>query len=108
MSRKITKEAAAAFFDGENFGKANTCVRDGEMFLRGNKIAKFSNLGLHITTAGWNTTTTRERLNGLLNEFGVTDGVGVYTKKGQLMLGDSSWDGEWHTITRCFRGTILR
>ena len=43
---------------------------------------------LQITTAGWNTVTTRERLNGLPN-------VSVIQRKGKLYLNGKEWDGEW-------------
>ena len=46
---------------------------------------------LFITTAGWNSVTTRERLNGL-------SGVRLGTKKGQLYLNNISWDGKLTNI----------
>lgn len=42
---------------------------------------------LQITTAGWNTATTREHLNGLPN-------VSVIQRRGQLYLNGKEWDGE--------------
>lgn len=84
MSRQITKQAVEAFKSGRNFRKDNTVVnkRIGgmEMVLHGNVIAKnIDGEGLSINLCGWNTPTTRERLNGLPL-------VSVYTRKGQAFL----------------------
>lgn len=61
------------------------------MFLFGNMIAVRVGNRLQITTAGWNTVTTRERLNGLPN-------VSVTQRKGQLYLNGKEWNGELITI----------
>lgn len=71
--RKVTESAAKAFQSVCAFRNSNTQVRcsDGEvvMYLHGNRIAyrKVDSSVLHVTCAGWNTVTTRERLNGLLS-----------------------------------------
>ena len=59
------------------------------MYLFDNEIAFYNPTTkvLQITTAGWNTATTRERLNGLPN-------VSVTQRKGQLYLNGKEWDGE--------------
>lgn len=76
--RKVTEKAVAAFVAGQNFNSANTKVevRDGESFLylHGNMIAHLFNQtngkkGLFITTCGWETNTTKERLNGVLSSL---------------------------------------
>lgn len=98
--RKITREAVEAFEGGYNLHKQNMMVNEFGMFLHGNKIAEFESLNkndvnrnINITLAGWNTNTTRERLNGL-------SGVNVSTKLGQAYLNGEKWDGEWITIKR--------
>ncbi len=98
--RKITTEACDAFENDQNFKSSNTEVKDGRMFLFGNLIAEFEdnikgngNNNINITLAGWNSNTTRERLNGLR-------GVSVNTKQGQAYLNGKPWDGEWITIVR--------
>ncbi len=98
--RKITREAIEAFEAGKDFKKANTEVTSGDLLLHGNKIAEHTSLfkndgirSINITLAGWNTNTTRERLNGL-------QGVKVTTKQGQAYLNGKAWDGEWITIKR--------
>ena len=82
MSHKISNLAANAFYAGRNFKLQNTEVRvydNGvtELYLHGNRIAQRepgSVHGVRFTLAGWNTLTTRERLNAL--------GIKVTTKRG--------------------------
>ena len=99
MSRQITENAINAFLAGRNFKQSNTEVKYSKyncvsvMYLFDNEIAIYNpvNKVLEITTAGWNTVTTRERLNGLPN-------VSVTQRKGQLFLNGQPWDGELVTI----------
>jgi hypothetical protein len=96
--RKITEQASDAFHNGRDFRSGNTQVnrRIGgvELALHGHIIAKnISNEGLSINLCGWNTNTTRERLNGL-------EGVRVYTKKGQAFLnGNAIPSDEWVKVS---------
>lgn len=73
--RAITREAVDAFLNAEPFNKSNTRVeiRDGEafMYLFGNMIAHKYDGGLYITTCGWESNTTKERLNGILKAMGL-------------------------------------
>ena len=73
--RKITRGIVTAFLDNRCLRKDNTTTDGSEIRLFGNLIAYWdtdSTVGGHIvqcvaiTLAGWNSTTTRERLNGLL------------------------------------------
>jgi hypothetical protein len=61
------------------------------MTLHGNLIASKSTTKGHTTLmvslCGWNTLTTRERLNGI-------DGVHVTTKNGQAYLNGYKWNGD--------------
>jgi len=74
MARKISRDAAAAFFVGTNFKRSNTKVvldRDYghvRMYLHGNLIAErgIHTHGVKLRLAGWNTPTTRGRLNAIL------------------------------------------
>ena len=76
MSRQITERACQAFENGETFYQSNTQVTsDGKMYLFGNKIAEYVNGVLQVSMCGWNSNTTRERLNGLT-------GVSATSKKG--------------------------
>lgn len=73
MSRKITEESIHAFMYSttKRFKKSNmeVDIDDGyvKMYLHGNAIARrrMGTLNIEITDAGWCTTTTKERLNGL-------------------------------------------
>ena len=92
--RKISEQAAQALMDGERFKSGNTKVSgSGEkwgLYLHGHKIAEYhaDDGVLWITTAGYSTMTTKERLNAL-------PGVSVHTAKGQLHLNGAPWDGDW-------------
>ena len=78
--RKITRGIVTAFLDNRCLRKDNTTTDGSEIRLFGNLIAYWdtdSTVGGHIvqcvaiTLAGWNSTTTRERLNGLLELMGL-------------------------------------
>jgi hypothetical protein len=81
--RKVTSKAIAAFTASRNFRDGNTEVQSGDgithILLHGNAIARKDAVALSINLCGWNTPTTRERLNGLA-------GVSVSTKQGQAYL----------------------
>lgn len=76
--RQITHDAALAFINGTKFKRDNTQVRVREkntvLYLHGNIIAvhdhKYALSDTLLTLSGWNTPTTRERLNGLLELLG--------------------------------------
>jgi len=92
MSRKITQESVAAFYNKVKFYKSNMSVEiteEGQTLLKlfGNTIAGKDYKGVWITDAGWPTRTTFERLNGL-------NDVSIYTKKGQTYLNGEKWDGK--------------
>jgi len=71
--RKITQNAIKAFIEKKSFKSGNTEVRDNniktEFYLHGNLIAYKNKKGFYISSCGWETNTTRERLNGLLSEL---------------------------------------
>ena len=82
----------------------NTCVRsvhDAQLGptvvveLHGNEIAQFTNGGmLKITDAGWQTVTTKSRLNALLDCF--YGGVGICQVKGVWLLNSTEFLGtDW-------------
>lgn len=96
-SRKITQQIIESFEQGISKTIRNTSTDGNGIFLHGNKIAEWEsmykddNKNINITLSGWNTVTTRERLNGL-------QGVHVTTKKGQAYLNGIEWNGDWITI----------
>ena len=77
--RKITIESVDAFAHGDNLSKQNMVIETirqphlitTEMYLHGNLIACINQLSGKITIndAGWQTTTTKERLNGILDYY---------------------------------------
>ena len=93
--RKITSESTYAFECDRPFSKSNMQVTvDGDetkLFLFGNLIAKRINGVLSITNAGWQSNTTKERLNGL-------DGVSIQQKNHVWYLNGEEWNGSWKTI----------
>ena len=92
--RKITKQATTAFMDAKPYKSSNTIVEVLPnvtiLKLFGNKIAYRYNdpeRTLSITNCGWQSVTTKERLNGLPN-------VSINQVKGQWFLNSKEWDGE--------------
>lgn len=95
--KKITEQAVSAFKSDRCFLSGNTQVRVNngrtELLLFGNIIAKKEGDDLWINLCGWNTSTTRERLNGL--PF-----VSLRTKKGDVFLnGVEIPDDKWVKVT---------
>lgn len=86
--RIVTRRAIDALMDGTDITIDNTKVRGDTLFLHDNPIIQVREDGVYIQTAGWNTITTRERLNGLPK-------VRVYSHKRQLHLNGEPWDGNW-------------
>ena len=96
--RKITADAIRAFEQHKKFKRGNTEVEVSEsrlfaeLKLHGHIIAKLTLFdGLCISSAGWNTNTTKERLNGL-------EGVNIYQKDFTWYLNDREWTGEWVSV----------
>lgn len=104
MARIISEEAATALMKHKTFNKSNTQVRvnddgDYELYLFDNLIAKHTHdKRLFITSAGWNSSTTRERLNAIPN-------IWVTSSKNQMLLNNGKWDGKWTEIIQA--GPVL-
>ena len=79
--RKIESQMNAAIKGNANWTKANTMVTTvnsvSHVFLHGNKIAEVGDDFVKVFDGGWQTNTTKSRLNAIINEFcnGMTDGV---------------------------------
>ena len=64
--RKITEQIKQAFEQGKSKKVGNTRTDGVSVFLHGNEIIRRDVSGLIFATlAGWNTPTTRERVNGI-------------------------------------------
>ena len=86
VMRKIEMEMNSAIRYRRNFSKANTSVRcfktngittDVDVFLHGNHIASLDTATnqLTIKDGGWQSVTTKSRLNALLDEFAPSMGI---------------------------------
>lgn len=107
--RKITQAATRALQAGKRFRKDNTQVlldaRGAQLVLHGNTIVVLDHsVGtLSFRLAGWPTPTTRERLNGTFEAFGI--GLRVYQHKheqyiqgGREQYGQRISETGWYTI----------
>ena len=93
--RKIEQQMNEAILNRKDFFKGNTSVqhyttetgaREAVVHLHGNHIATIGDT-LQICDAGWQTVTTKSRLNALLNEF--AEGCYVFQKNFDWFLGDA-------------------
>ena len=93
--RKIEQQMNEAILNRKDFFKGNTSVqnyttetgaREAVVHLHGNHIATIGDT-LQISDAGWQTVTTKSRLNALLNEF--AEGCYVFQKNFDWFLGDA-------------------
>ena len=79
--RKIESQMNAAIKGNANWKNANTqVITEGTLshvFLHGNKIAEVGDDFVKVFDGGWQSNTTKSRLNAIINEFcnGMTDGV---------------------------------
>ena len=87
--RKIEQQMNKAILNREDFRKDNTeviTISDCSfVYLHGNHIATVGDT-LDICDAGWQTVTTKSRLNALCDEF--AEGCYVFQKNFDWFLGD--------------------
>ena len=81
--RKIEKQMNSAIVDGRNWSKDNTRVevaKDGTfVYLHGHNIATiFNNGDIRLSSCGWETVTTKSRLNAILDCF--VHNIGIYQR----------------------------
>ena len=93
--RKVEQQMNEAILNRKDFFKGNTSVenyitetgaREAIVKLHGNHIATVGDT-LQICDAGWQTVTTKSRLNALCNEF--AEGCYVFQKNFDWYLGDA-------------------
>jgi len=83
--RKIEKQMCSAIHYNQNWQSGNTSVHfDPEtgvsvVRLHGNKIAEVSDTDVTIFDGGWQSVTTKSRLNALCDEFCIK-GEGIFQK----------------------------
>ena len=98
--RDITFQSVSAFLSAKKFSKSNMKVEvlPNVTILKyqGNSIAyKYNDpkSTIAITNCGWETTTTKERLNGVIKLSGVNN-KGIYQKNWQWYLDGKEWNGD--------------
>jgi len=86
MTRKIEQEMLKAIRERKNWKKDNTAVIQDEdcthIYLYGHLIASIGFGRAGICMQGYNTRTTKSRLNAILREIG----AGIHTKNGTAVL----------------------
>lgn len=91
----ITQKSVQAFNNNKAIKLNNTEVRVEEgktkLFLFGNLIAVKEGGVLKVSNAGWDSNTTKERLNAL-------DNVHIKQKNFQWYLNGEEWNGAWRVI----------
>jgi|TARA_B100001094_G_scaffold234374_1_gene229318 hypothetical protein len=97
--RKVTEQIKHAFESRQRKAVGNTTTDGNTVWLHGNAIIKRDPDGLvRWSLAGWNTPTTRERVNGIVN-------AGVHQVKFEAVLNGqeinpSDWFAAPHSIGR--------
>ena len=96
--RKIESQMNAAVRARKAFSKQNTMVTNegdcAKVYLHGNHIATITDDTLTLFDGGWQTNTTKSRLNALIEEFGPRCAY-VFQKNFQWYVKD-------HSITQPF------
>ena len=105
--RKIEKQMCAAIQSNKNWTSGNTAVYFDEtsgvsvVRLHGNKIAEVSDTDMTIFDGGWQSVTTKSRLNALCDEFCIA-GEGVFQKNYKWFVrkfvGESSVTGKVYNV----------
>jgi hypothetical protein len=96
--RQITRDIARAFGNRQTLKIDNSRTDGTSLWLFNNKIAEWRSDGLWITNAGWDSRTTKERLNGL-------SGVQIQQVRGNWFLNGRRWDGGWVNVDAWNNGT---
>ena len=96
----------AAVKGDTNWSKDNTSViiEDGisKVYLHGNLIAEIDDVSLKLYDGGYQSTTTKSRLNALLSEFGYTCG----TKREYVFQKQYEWFIQMFDLTEKAMRTI--
>lgn len=99
--RDVTMKIVKAWNNGEKRAIRNTRTDGQRIYLHGNCIVKRENGEVYISTNGWNTLTTRERLNGVLKSLDLM--ASIHQHKHELYFwsaatGSVAWNGEWMKV----------
>jgi hypothetical protein len=94
--RKIERLMNAAITAGKDWKLDNTEVLyfsghdKSQVYLHGNLIAEIGPTYIELFDGGWQTPTTKSRLNAILREHGLP-GEGVFQKKGQWFFSSNDY-----------------
>ena len=92
--RKIETQMNNAISEGTDWKTANTRVETVEgvssVYLHNNLIAEITDDSIKLYDGGWQSVTTKSRLNAILSEHGVT-GEGVFQKNFEWFI--RLWNG---------------
>jgi hypothetical protein len=89
--RKITQQIVNAFQNSRSLTIGNSRTNGESLWLFDNKIAEIRRDGLWVSNGGWDSKTTKERLNGL-------SGVNIVQRRGVWLLNERVWDGRWVNV----------
>lgn len=84
--RKIEQQMIAAIQENKDLKIANTqvisCTNVSDVYLHGNLIARIGETWIELFDGGYQSKTTKSRLNAILSAHGLP-GEGVFQKKGE-------------------------
>jgi hypothetical protein len=87
--RKIESQMIAAIKAGKDLKVANTeviaCPNVVDVFLHGNLIARIGETWIELFDGGWQTQTTKSRLNAILSAFRLPH-EGIFQRKGKWFV----------------------
>ena len=92
--RKITQRIAKAFHAQEHLRIDNTFTDGQSVWLFGNKIIERRPDGTYFSLAGWNTLTTRERINGVIGNrviYRIKGEAIIKNEWGNVCIGSKDW-----------------
>lgn len=89
--RQITRDITRAFENRQPLKIDNSRTDGVSLWLFDNRIAEWQQDGLWVSNGGWDSKTTKERLNGLT-------GVRIAQRRGVWFLNDRVWDGRWVNV----------
>ena len=91
MTRKIELQMNAAISNNINWSKDNTRVEfdpetgESKVYLHGNHIADVGENYVRLFDGGWQSNTTKSRINAILGEHGIS-GEGIFQKNYQWFI----------------------
>ncbi|AFK66420.1 hypothetical protein SWPG_00173 [Synechococcus phage S-CBM2] len=99
--RKIERQMNTAISNGVDFKSSNTEVisytNSSDVFLHGNLIARIGETWIELFDGGWQTNTTKSRLNAILAEHGCGNEC-VFQKNFQWFVNINNGKNEMSTV----------